>query len=106
MPKTIYSFLRKTHCVRGHAYTEANTYVMKSGHRQCKTCKRALNSKLRDKTVKPSVRRNIEFDGRTQTITEWARELGVGRTTLFYRLNNGWSIERALTYPLPAKLKS
>lgn len=28
----------KTHCPRGHAYDEANTYVDARGSRQCKTC--------------------------------------------------------------------
>ncbi|WP_126665559.1 hypothetical protein [Croceibacterium ferulae] len=97
----MYDFLRKRHCVRGHEYTPANTYVMKSGHRQCKTCKRALNRRDRDLSVNPPLRRKVQFNGRTQTITEWARELGINRTTLFFRFNNGWSIERALTTPPP-----
>lgn len=32
--------LRKTHCPRGHEYTEENTYRDKRGHRQCLTCRR------------------------------------------------------------------
>lgn len=30
----------RTHCPRGHAYDEANTYVTPSGYRQCRTCNR------------------------------------------------------------------
>jgi hypothetical protein len=31
----------KTHCPRGHEYSETNTYVVpKTGHRRCKTCHR------------------------------------------------------------------
>ena len=40
--------------------------------------------------------RVIEFDGRKQTVAEWARELGMSRQTLRHRLIN-WSIEDALT---------
>jgi hypothetical protein len=30
----------KTHCVRGHEFTEANTYITTKGYRQCKACQR------------------------------------------------------------------
>lgn len=30
----------KTHCPKGHEYTDDNTYVRKNGWRDCKTCKR------------------------------------------------------------------
>lgn len=41
---------------------------------------------------------NIEFNGRTQTLTEWAREKNINVNTLYARLNRlGWSIDRALT---------
>jgi hypothetical protein len=42
----------------------------------------------------------IEFNGKSQNIAEWSRELGIGRTTLNYRLKNGWSSSRALTTPV------
>lgn len=32
---------RKTHCVRGHAFTDANTYRPPSGQRTCRKCKAA-----------------------------------------------------------------
>lgn len=31
---------RKTHCIRQHEFTEANTYRMPDGRRQCRTCGR------------------------------------------------------------------
>jgi len=30
----------KTHCVHGHEFTEENTYIRKSGHRDCRACHR------------------------------------------------------------------
>jgi hypothetical protein len=42
----------------------------------------------------------LEFDGRRQTISQWARERGIGATTLHNRLKVGWSLERALTTPV------
>lgn len=43
--------------------------------------------------------RMITHAGRTQSIAEWAREVGLNRQTLFYRMNHGWSVEEALTTP-------
>jgi hypothetical protein len=41
----------------------------------------------------------IAFSGRTQTVTQWADELGVHADLVFRRLAAGWSEERALTQP-------
>lgn len=40
--------------------------------------------------------------GRTLTLTQWADELGVKPALLTGRLRRGWSVERALTTPLPS----
>lgn len=39
----------------------------------------------------------LTHNGKTQTITQWANELGIKRGTLKSRIERGWSIERALT---------
>lgn len=40
----------------------------------------------------------IEYNGKTQTIAEWAKELGIPYHTLHSRiLDYGWSVERAMT---------
>lgn len=44
--------------------------------------------------------RLVSFSGRTMTISEWAREIGVECDVLSHRLRAGWSIERALTAPM------
>ena len=41
----------------------------------------------------------ITFQGKTQTLTDWAKELNISRTTLHARLRRRWSIEQALTTP-------
>ena len=49
-----------------------------------------------------NTRRNARLakDGRTQTIAQWSREIGVGKSTLWARLNVlGWSIRQTLTIP-------
>jgi len=42
----------------------------------------------------------ITYKGRSQILTDWAKEYRIGRRTLFYRLKAGWSIRNALTAPL------
>lgn len=47
-----------------------------------------------------NTRRNkhLTFQGKTQTVIEWARELGINHSTLYKRLNrSSWSVERALS---------
>lgn len=42
----------------------------------------------------------ITFNGKTQTIALWAKEIGVSRRTISHRINDyGWSIEKALSTP-------
>src|SRR5437867_4496224 len=41
--------------------------------------------------------RKITFNGRCQNASQWADELGLKRITLYRRLWNGWTIEKALT---------
>jgi len=41
--------------------------------------------------------RLITFNGKTQTLSQWTKE--TGWPGIRWRLNNGWSIERALTLP-------
>lgn len=43
----------------------------------------------------------IEWNGKKQTLIEWAEELGVNRTTLSSRINTyKWSVEKAFTHPV------
>lgn len=44
--------------------------------------------------------RRLTINGRTQSIAEWSQELGIDRSTLWRRINAGWTVERALTEPV------
>lgn len=44
--------------------------------------------------------RNLELDGVTKTLAEWARSRGMSEGTLYHRLAHGYSLERALTQPV------
>lgn len=52
---------------------------------------------------RPGFNRIIEFNGKSQSVSLWAKELGVSVALLFQRLNRGWSIERALTKSIQVK---
>lgn len=39
----------------------------------------------------------LEYQGRQQSAAQWARELGISKTTIFARLRKGWTVERALS---------
>jgi hypothetical protein len=42
----------------------------------------------------------LTHDEKTLTITEWARELGIERMTLFARVYRGWSVDQCLETPI------
>jgi len=44
--------------------------------------------------------RILTWNGRTQTVTQWAREYGISTMALVGRLNNGWPTGDALTMPV------
>lgn len=51
-------------------------------------------------TEQANNRRNtiyVEFDGRTQSVADWAREVGIPHKTLKHRIKTGWMPEKALT---------
>jgi hypothetical protein len=42
---------------------------------------------------------NLTFDSRTMTLADWAKEVGLTGSTIYYRLTSGMSVEEALTCP-------
>jgi len=47
----------------------------------------------------------VEWNGRRQTIAQWAEEVGIERKTLGYRIRAGWEATRALSTPSTIKRK-
>ncbi len=45
----------------------------------------------------------LTYNNKTQTIAQWADELGMKYNTLDERLRKGWSVEKALTTPVMCK---
>lgn len=44
--------------------------------------------------------RLFTHNGKTQSVSAWARELGIPAVRLFDRIHHGWSFERAISEPL------
>lgn len=50
--------------------------------------------------------KELTFNGKTQSITAWAKEVGLQRPALYDRINrHGWSVEEALTIPAGGRRK-
>lgn len=50
--------------------------------------------------------KELTFNGKTQSITAWAAEVGLNRPALYDRINrHGWSTEEALTIPAGERRK-
>lgn len=49
--------------------------------------------------------RRLTLNGKTQTVTQWADELGMNREAIYSRLADGWDDEKALTTPIRHKAK-
>lgn len=43
--------------------------------------------------------RILEWDGRSQTVAQWAREIGVRPKALQHRVDRGWNLDRIFTQP-------
>lgn len=54
----------------------------------------------------PKLARPVEFRGRTQSMSEWSRELGLPYHVIVDRLNDGWTPEQALTSPVGTRRAS
>jgi hypothetical protein len=52
---------------------------------------------------RPTYNVTVTYNGRTQSIAQWARECGLRYRTLYHRINRGWELERALTWPAKSK---
>lgn len=59
---------------------------------------RWATSREQGKNRRDNVR--LTYNGETQTISDWARKVGMANRTLWARLNRGWSLEKSLTKPL------
>ncbi len=43
---------------------------------------------------------NLTFNGKTQNVAAWSKEVGIKSNAIYARLKLGWTVERALTTPV------
>jgi hypothetical protein len=81
-------------------YGEKDTTIerINSDKNYClQNCRWATNAEQGRNT---SQNRWLTYQGRTQCLTDWAKEVGLKKLTLHMRLYYGWTIEKALTTPV------
>src|SRR5262249_5553013 len=67
------------------------------GHYEPSNCRWATRKQQNDNKQQT---RWLTFNGKTQTLMAWAKELGLPPNSLRNRINDGWDVERALTTPI------
>lgn len=48
----------------------------------------------------------VEYNGKSQTLTQWAEEYGMKYISLYDRITSGWDFESALTTPVRKKARA
>lgn len=87
---------------------KANEEKAARDQKQTENDKVAENEINKPKTETKSARRGtlIEYDGRSQNICAWAKELGISANTLYGRIYKlGWPVEKAFTTPSSRQAK-
>lgn len=103
-----------TICEEWNDYHKFREWAVASGYREGLTIERIDNngnyeptnctwiSRAAQQKNKRNIRATTLF-GRTQTFTDWAKELGIKRKTVYGRIASGWSEEMAFTQPIDTK---
>lgn len=79
---------------------DVNISNVNSGNDSAATADHQKNEPSAKKNLKPKKGALLEFNGKSQNICTWAKELGISANTLYGRIYKmGWSVERAFTTP-------
>jgi hypothetical protein len=68
------------------------------GHYEPGNCEWQTQEQQNNNTVRSRI---IEWNGKAQSIRDWAKEYNIGARRLSERLRRGWSMERAVNTPSP-----
>lgn len=64
---------------------------------RCRSCASKKGFEYAKEWMEDHHYRWMEWNGKRQTATDWAKELGLRPTTVLRRLNAGWSVQKILT---------
>lgn len=79
---------------------DVNISNVNSGNDSAATADPKKNESSAKENLKPKKGALLEFNGKSQNICAWAKELGISANTLYGRIYKmGWSVERAFTTP-------
>jgi hypothetical protein len=62
--------------------------------------KKAIIDPVIKRNIKSKEDRLIEYNGKKQILSKWAKEYNINPISLYYRLSHGWSIGDALNTPI------
>jgi len=65
----------------------------------CPICNQKRGVAKQKANLRQRVSPKITWQGRTQSVCDWAEELGFTRNTLKMRMRNGWPLHRMMTEP-------
>lgn len=79
---------------------DVNIPNVNGGNDSSVTADHQKNELSAKENLKPKKGALLEFNGKSQNICAWAKELGISANTLYGRIYKmGWSVERAFTTP-------
>lgn len=93
------------------SYTAFRDWAQRSGYRKGLQLDRLNNnggySPLNCRWITPKGNSNnrrtsryLEYNGERKSVAEWAAEKGISYQTLYSRITDGWTVEKALTVPI------
>ena len=65
----------------------------------CPACNQARGHQKIRRTMRSRFATQIAWQGRTQSVQDWAEEMGCSATMLRMRIKAGWTLERTMTEP-------
>ena len=98
-------------CTEWHDFAVFQKWALKNGYKDNLSIDRIDNNKgyypencrWADNITQANNKRNnrwLTYNNKTQTIAQWARELGMNYNTLDQRIRMGWSVEKAFNKPM------
>ena len=98
-------------CKEWHDFSVFQKWALENGYKENLSIDRIDNNKgyfpencrWVDNLIQANNKRNnhwLTYNNKTQTIAQWARELGMNYNTLDQRIRMGWSVEKAFNKPM------